>query len=303
MTKFTVAASVALALVAGSAFAADLPARKAAPIYVPPAPSFTWTGLYGGVNIGYSFGNSDNEYGSLGYLAAPAGIGGAAWTLPSNINGVTGGGQAGYNYQFNPWLVIGIEADIQASDAHSQVNGAAAGATALPGPNALVGGLSHSAFVNSTKSVDWFGTVRGRIGLTLPSYPNLMVYGTGGFAYGQVVNSFGVNDVFMTAAGPTGVVIGPRGSYDNTNTGWTAGGGIEWTPLPFTAFSAFSVKVEYLYTDLGSTTVSGTSLTAFPAGGAVFGYSHTSPTRFSTVRAGLNWHFNPFAPAPVMAKY
>ncbi|QGM44880.1 outer membrane protein [Methylocystis heyeri] len=301
MTKFTAAASVVLALVAGSAFAADLPSRKAEPVYVPPAPTFTWTGLYGGVNIGYSFGAGGNENGGLGYIVtnAPAGTplpGGAAWNLPSNINGVTGGGQVGYNYQFNPWLVIGLEADIQASDAHSQSAGAGGAATVAPW-------FPHSALVNSTKSVDWFGTVRGRVGLTLPSYPNLMLYGTGGFAYGQVVNSFGVNDVYVSPTGPSGVVIGPRGSYDNTNTGWTAGGGIEWTPLPYSAFSAFSVKVEYLYTDLGNTTVSGTSLTSFPGGGPVFAYSHTSPTRFSTIRAGLNWHFNPFAAAPVVAKY
>ena len=57
MNKFTAAASVALALVAGSAFAADLPSRKEAPVYVPPPPSFSWNGLYGGINIGYGFGD------------------------------------------------------------------------------------------------------------------------------------------------------------------------------------------------------------------------------------------------------
>jgi opacity protein-like surface antigen len=296
MTKFTAAASIALALVAGSAFAADLPMRKAEPAYIPPAPTFSWTGLYGGVNVGYSFGAGGQEYGALGYPGFAPLVSGTGWTVPSNINGVTGGGQAGYNYQFNPWLVIGVEADIQASDAHSQTNGAGGGTTFIPG-------FSHAALVNSTKSVDWFGTLRGRVGLTLPSLPNLMVYGTGGFAYGQVVQSLGVNDVFVGPAGPTGIVIGPRGSYDNTNTGWTAGGGVEWTPLPYSAFSAFSVKVEYLYTDLGNTNLSGVSLTSIPAGGPAFTFNHTSPTRFQTVRAGLNWHFNPFAAAPVVAKY
>src|ERR1019366_7339960 len=31
----------------------------------------------------------------------------------------------------------------------------------------------------------WFGTVRGRIGFTLNSYPQLMIYATGGLAYGE----------------------------------------------------------------------------------------------------------------------
>ena len=69
MNKFTAAVSVALALVAGSAFAADLPSRKEAPVYVPPPPSFSWAGLYGGVNIGYGFGDGSQEYGGIGYLS------------------------------------------------------------------------------------------------------------------------------------------------------------------------------------------------------------------------------------------
>ncbi len=298
MKKLTAAASVVLALAAGSAFAADLPSRKAAPVYAPPPPPFSWTGLYGGINVGYGFGNGDQDQGGLSYLGAggaPAGTplpGGAAWGLQNNIQGVLGGGQVGYNYQFNPWLVIGFEADIQAADLHSQTNGGAVDAPVAPwGP--------HSAFVNSTKSVDWFGTARGRLGVTLPSMPNLMVYGTGGLAYGQVNQSFGVSDVFSG-----GIVSGPGAQYDDTKVGWTAGGGLEWFPLISSpVFSAFSVKVEYLYTDLGSTTLSGISLNSFPAGGPVFGFSHTSETRFHTVRAGLNWHFNPFVSAPVVAKY
>ena len=74
MNKFTAAASVALALVAGSAFAADLPSRKEAPVYVPPPPSFSWTGLYGGINIGYGFGDGSQEWGGIGYIT-PARVG------------------------------------------------------------------------------------------------------------------------------------------------------------------------------------------------------------------------------------
>ena len=77
---------------------------------------------------------------------------------------------------------------------------------------------------------------------------------------------------------------------------------------------SFSVKLEYLYTDLGSTTVYGGPIGATPGflpflpltaalSNAGFAYQQTSATRFHTVRVGVNWHFNPFAAAPVLAKY
>lgn len=281
MKKLSVAAGLALALSAGSAFAADLPSRKGPPAYLPPPPMFSWTGLYGGVNIGYGFGSSSPESGWL--AAAPAYYGGAN----QDLNGVLGGGQVGYNYQFSPWLVLGVEADIQAADLNTQNNLLGLG---VPGVN-----LAH---VNSAKSVDWFGTVRGRLGLTLPSVPNLMFFGTAGFAYGQVDHTVSLSNLYVAAPGP-GVVTG-RSKYFETATGWTAGGGVEWTPM---AFPAWSLKVEYLYTDLGSSTQTNFGfLTNNPALPPFIG-QHNSSTRFHTIRAGLNWHFNPFASAPVLAKY
>ena len=193
MNKFTAAASVALALVAGSAFAADLPSRKEAPVYVPPPPSFSWNGLYGGINIGYGFGDGSQEYGGIGYLSSglvgPRSLavpGGSALGGTSNLNGVLGGGQVGYNWQFSPWLVFGVETDIQASDVHDTVNSSAAVADAFG---------THLQSATSTKSVDWYGTVRGRIGVA-PFMPNLLLYGTGGFAYGGVNHGVGFSDIY-----------------------------------------------------------------------------------------------------------
>ena len=195
MNKFTAAAAVALALVAGSAFAADLPYRKEAPVYVPPPPSFSWAGLYGGINIGYGFGDGSQEYGGIGYISPTtvpgfdvphiAFPGGSALGGTSNLNGVVGGGQVGYNWQFSPWLVFGVETDIQASDVHDTVNSAAAVADAFG---------THLQSATSTKSVDWYGTVRGRVGVA-PFIPNLLIYGTGGFAYGGVNHGVGFADI------------------------------------------------------------------------------------------------------------
>jgi len=290
MRKLIYSASCALGLATalGSAQAADLPSHKAPPVYIPP-PAFTWTGLYGGINIGYSFGDSARETGGLGYVfqgalvAPPAG---SVWSAGQDLHGVVGGGQVGYNYQFNPWLVLGLEADINATDANSHSNAAI---------GVFDGNGGHLQSALSTKSVDWWGTVRGRLGFTLPSYPNLMVYGTGGFAYGQVTHNVGFGDNFL------GAEAYGHGYFDDTKTGWTAGGGIEWSPA---SFPAWSLKAEYLYVDLGSTNVSSVPLN----GGApaivgatvpVFTATQSSPTRFHTVRVGLNWHFDPFAPTLV----
>jgi outer membrane immunogenic protein len=280
----------------GAAQAADLPSYKAPPAYLPP-PVFTWTGLYGGINIGYGFGDNAQETGALGYVfqgAAPALPLGSAWSVGQNLSGVVGGGQVGYNYQMTPWLVLGLETDINATNAQSHSNSAV---------GVLDGTGPHLQTAFSTKSVDWWGTVRGRVGFTLPSYPNLMVYGTGGFAYGQVVHNVGFGDSFFpTGANFAGNALG-HGYSDSTKTGWAAGGGIEWSP---SGFPAWSLKAEYLYVDLGSTTATSVPLN----GGAaalqglgvttpVFAATQNSPTRFHTVRVGLNWHFDPFAPTLV----
>ena len=198
MIKLASVAGLALALSISSTFAADLPSLKA-PIVAPP-PAFSWTGLYGGVNIGYGFGNSDRDPGWLEIqpyvapcctLLLPS----PAWSISNDPHGVLGGGQVGYNFQFNPWLVFGLEADIQASDVHSQGNGSGS----VDGIRSF--GPSF-AYASQNKSVDWFGTVRGRVGVTFPNLPNLLLYVTGGLAYGDVVHSANVSDFFPSAGVP-----------------------------------------------------------------------------------------------------
>lgn len=289
LLRGAVAASV-LGAASASALAADLPSLKA-PL-PPPPPVFSWTGLYGGINIGYGFGDSSRETGALGYVSQgglPALPGGSAWSVGQDLHGVIGGGQVGYNYQVNPWLVLGLETDIQASSVESKTK-SAMGVFDANG--------AHLQTSDSTKGVDWFGTVRGRVGFTLPSMPNLMVFGTGGFAYGQVVHNIGFAD--NIAGFPGGGAVG-KGYSDTTQTGWTAGGGLEWSP---SQFPAWSLKAEYLYVDLGSTNLGSVPLNGgIPAvigpTAPVFAATQSSPTRFHNVRVGLNWHFDPFAPGMV----
>jgi opacity protein-like surface antigen len=78
-----------------------------------------------------------------------------------------------------------------------------------------------------------------------------------------------------------------------TKTGWTAGVGADWMFMP-----GWSVGVEYLHVDLGSTTLAqGVSV----SGGLIFPPSQvTFQNKSDMVRAKIDWHFNP---APVVAKY
>jgi len=275
------ATAIALALAMGSAFAADLPSRKEAPVYVPPPPVVSWTGFYVGLNLG---GGWDANGGTSGYSAyydpryaiggpAPvgfAGVGPNLFFLPNgntlgSAGGVVGGAQIGYNFQFNQF-VLGAEADFQGTS----ISGGGGNAPLTlfqtfygnPANNYLT---PVGALTGANVNLAWFGTVRGRAGWLFT--PTLLAYGTAGFAYGQV-DAWGLS---------------------NTRTGWTAGGGLEWMFAPH-----WTAKLEYLYVDLDSGGATG-------GNGWSYGY-HFHP-QINVVRAGVNYLFNFAPPAPVIAKY
>ena len=77
--------------------------------------------------------------------------------------------QAGYNWQINNW-VLGIEADFQGA----AIKGSVAA------PIFLVAIPILSAIENAIEKLEWFGTVRGRLGV---AFDRVFVYGTGGFAF------------------------------------------------------------------------------------------------------------------------
>jgi outer membrane immunogenic protein len=293
------ACAMAFTLSAGVASAAP-PLPPIPPVYAPP--QFTWSGFYAGVNIGYGFGNNDPDYGAHSFYTpfpVPTDIvAGALWSSRVALSGVVGGGQIGYNYQFNPWLVVGVEADIQGAGLSSK-------AMSISTPDPAVLGLgAHFGTINATQNVDWFGTVRGRIGVA-PFNARLLIYGTGGFAYGGVDHLFQYADTFPTLPS---ALFGST-SVSSAKTGWTVGGGVEYSPFEF---PNWSLKAEYLYVDLGKTNLAtfGSGLlligaAAAPGGMApgVFVAAHDPATRFHVVRVGLNYHFNLFGGAPIIASY
>jgi outer membrane immunogenic protein len=186
--------------------AADLPP---APAYKAPvlAPAYNWTGFYIGANVGGGFANID---GSGSVLGIPLG------TSTTKLNGVIGGGQIGYNWQYTNW-VFGLEADFQGSSQRSTTT--------------TVGLISTT----ETDSLPWFGTVRGRVGFT-PS-DRWLVYATGGLAYGELESNGNV-------AG--GGLVFPF-STNSTKAGWAVGGGVEAA-----LWGNWTGKIEYLYIDINN---------------------------------------------------
>jgi outer membrane immunogenic protein len=263
---------------------------------------FSWTGVYAGVNIGYGFGTGESANGFQTFDAitlAPilpifiAVPGGATWTAPTNLSGIIGGFQLGANYQLNSWLVLGVETDIQGAGLSSN--------TAVTASFLRFGLLPEVGLANFGTRVDWYGSLRARVGIT-PLAPNLMIYGTGGLAYGDVRSRFDFTSLATIA------IIGYQASgtaYNhNIEFGWTAGAGLEWAPA---SFPNWSVRVEYLYTDLGQTTLStagsgALTIVGIPILQTANGATNTTYNRWHSVRAGRNYRFNWGAP-PVVASY
>ena len=247
--KFQLSCFAAIALAPLAADAADLYRAPPAPSYAPSAAYVdlnSWAGFYAGVSGGYGWNSGGN---SIGYNDGGAGfIAGTDRSSGPQPQGGFGGGQIGYNFQSGSF-VFGVETDFQGGNLNDRVTGL------------TVNGNDFG----SHESIDWFGTARGRIGY---AFGRVMVYGTGGVAYG---------DVRQHAFVSNGVSFG----NNSTQIGWVAGGGVEFKITP-----SWSLKGEYQYIDLGSQTLNGIDTT----GASV---TATGPeSSFSTVRVGLNYRFS-----------
>jgi outer membrane immunogenic protein len=245
--------TIVVAAAAGSAFAPNAHAQPADASMraqrMTPAPAWTWTGFYVGAHLGYGWQDTS---------ANGAYIEGAntfPWKHTADSKGFLGGGQIGYNWQAG-FVVFGVEADI------TGVAGITQGATTFIGP----------ATITTAQGVRWFGTVRGRLGVTVA--PRTMVYGTGGLAYGKVQNQSTANE-----DGEQSFAVA-----DQVKTGYAAGGGIEHAIL-----DNVTVRLEGLFVDLGSSPsgvarVGSCNTTCVPV-------NFTSDNKVTTVRGGINVRF------------
>jgi outer membrane immunogenic protein len=299
ITSFFALTTFVLA-VSGSAFAADIAVKAPLPA---PTPVYNWTGWYAGVNAGASFGHVKTDFNVapafLGPVQITPGFGVSDIEYPS---GFMGGGQIGYNWQYSPLIVVGLEADIQGA-LERETNNLSQDFIFVSSNLAEVG--SHGTVTtNYTTQVDWFGTVRGRIGY-LWGDGAVLTYVTGGLAYGEVkINgTTTVNGMTAVFAGPfnaAGNISFPQTfGHSQVNTGWVVGYGTEGV-INFWGARNWTWKVEGLYMDLGTLNTTGVSTgasfsgagactsTCTPTGGLVHTHSHFTD---GILRAGLNYRF------------
>jgi outer membrane immunogenic protein len=150
---------------------------------------------------------------------------GSVSNSPAKPSGIAGGVTGGYNWQSGN-IVFGLEADLQGTGADDR-------------------------FASYKFSNPWFGTARGRIGY---AFNNVLIYGTGGLAFGSLqVEQFGLQQ-------------------SQSAVGWTVGVGAE-----VGIYQNWTAKIEYLYVDLASNNYTLTG--------------STNGLDFGTVRIGVNYHF------------
>jgi outer membrane immunogenic protein len=211
------------------------------------APPFSWTGFYvgGNMGVGWPQGHVTDSFF------------GRTYGNSNNNAAFLGGGQIGANYQINRF-VIGIESDFDwlANNQNSS-------------PATSVGGTTLQVSSNDR----WMTTVAGRVGYT---FDRVLVYGKGGGGWvGN--NNFTVTNV------PTGASL--AFSNGNTNSGWLAGGGVEWA---FT--NNWTVRAEYDY--LGLSNRNYTLPTSFPVAALAGDTLSTSNRNVQMFTVGVNYLFN-----------
>lgn len=275
-------------MLSSPAIAADMPVK--APVYKAPvvAPVYDWTGFYVGVNGGGSWGRSNSD---LVFDPRSALSTAAPRSASQDINGALGGLQAGYNVQKSAFL-FGLETDIQVTgqkgDALSTITQTTLGvciAPCVPPPPTLT-----NATLGYTQKLPWFGTLRGRIGVTADRW---LVYATGGLAYGEIKT-----DATFTV--PGGACIAPctptsggsvAGNFSQTRAGWVVGAGVEAA-----LGGGWSGKVEYLHMDFGDINNTFAPIATTPFVGTL---KMSSRVTDDIVRVGVNYRFG----SAIVAKY
>jgi outer membrane immunogenic protein len=256
------AATALVAAFAQGAHAADMavsPLFRGSPVVI----GYNWQGYYVGANIGWSRASSDISWSpdptafqfiSNGVTFSDVGPISSASKNTLTSNGAAGGIQTGYNWQWGN-VVAGIEGDVTFMRNNANVT------VGLPPP-------SQQALLSQTARLDWLVTVRPRVGY---AWDNWLLYVTGGWAMGKAVFSDQ-----LTAT--TGEVLGTAMSRELG--GWTVGAGVEYGLV-----SGWSLKAEYLYTDLGSAAV----LMGPGVFGSTAGTNHTMTDQIA--RIGFNFRF------------
>jgi outer membrane immunogenic protein len=174
-----------------------------------------------------------------------------------------GGAHAGYNWQQGTML-YGVETDFQATHLNSSMNG---GLRYTPPV------LNPVDFAGTLASIDWYGTLRGRLGTTIGSF---MLYVTGGVAYGNVDLSSTFRAFGLTTYGQT---LQPK-------IGGVVGAGGEYLLKP-----NMMLTFQYQYVDLGKVDIASSTSSLLCC--ATVSQSATVRAQFQAAMVGLSFRFAP----------
>lgn len=275
MKRILTGIAVTSLITCGVASAADFQPKA------PPAPVYSWTGFYAGVNAGYAWGDADaiSSF-TCPSRSFPTPVGCALSndiTLASiseiasgnfNASGFIGGIQTGYNLQSGS-IVLGIELDFNAFN----LTGSRTNTAVAEGPAFRT--VSPSASIET----DWLFTARGRLGWTVA--PTLLLYATGGLALTEirVANSFPTPPELVAV----GQVHEGSSSQKHERIGYVVGGGLEWA-----LNRHWTLKGEYLFLDFRSieTTAEVRSLIAAPNS-----FTTSVDVNAHIARLGINYKF------------
>lgn len=221
--------------------------------------NFNWTGFYIGAHGGYGWSNDRHVE-----TSSPA----ATVPLFSAIksSGYVVGGHAGFNWQ-QGMFVGGVEVDATLP----KLSGITTRDFTQP--------PFLASFGSRSLSVDYFGTVRGRVGIV--PHQSVHLYATGGLAWAKTTE-----EVFSTNSLPTASSSGFT-STPSTLFGFVVGAGAE-ASLASVGLRDVLLRLEYLHYDYGKQ-VSGSStsgVTGFPANSLSVS---NGPVTVDTVRGGIKY--------------
>jgi outer membrane immunogenic protein len=246
-------------------------ARASEPLLAPGDSWYNWTGIYLGGNLGGGWGST----GSNG--SETSRLGNATFNGSGTSSGWVGGGQVGGNFEIANRWVIGLEADGD----WTEISGSSSGCSTLATGATSGCGTNHA-------QLDDFGTARGRFGY---AFSNLLLYGTGGWAWANSSGSHTTTCVssispLAQCPGKSTAFTGGTASFSDSLTGWTAGAGVEWGFLRNWTF-----RVEYLHVQFDN--VSSSFATTITTGGGTVpvASSVSSNNNFNIVRMGFNFLF------------
>jgi outer membrane immunogenic protein len=239
---------------------------------VPVLAAWTWAGPYLGGTIGYSAGKSNTDT----IFSDPAS---GAQLFATNgsrrLDGAIGGAQAGYNWLAGMFLA-GVEGDLNYSGQRAKLNAVCPGEICNPGLIGVIGDPSVTASFEQGQKLEWFATLRARLGVTVT--PDAIAYVTGGVAVGEVMTA-GTVFGFDGDGNPVNTIV----SSHNTKAGLAVGGGIEGRLV-----DNWTAKIEYLYLDLGTV-----NTIPAPAPNSTTAAAFNSRITDNIVRVGINYKFDP----------